>query len=96
MVARQAHNLEVAGSNPVPASLIGKQSFDGMFLHPVFKKFIVQLNTKSMAAEKRTSRAKITVEVAPSLREKANRKAKKQNTSLSQVLRDFLQSYVKR
>ena len=49
-----------------------------------------------MAAEKRTSRAKITVEVAPSLREKANRKAKKQNTSLSQVLRDFLQGFVKR
>ncbi len=48
-----------------------------------------------MPQETRTSKAKVTVELAESLRKKFNRLAKKNNTSSAQMIRDLMQQAVK-
>jgi hypothetical protein len=48
-----------------------------------------------MPKEVKTSGVKIETHVAPSLRQKFKRKAAKNNTSMKQILRDFIQKYVK-
>ncbi|HRN92987.1 MAG TPA: hypothetical protein PLS87_11240 [Ferruginibacter sp.] len=48
-----------------------------------------------MAREVRTSKAKLTIELAPSLRERFHRQSKKLNTSTAQRIRDFMQRAVK-
>jgi len=42
-----------------------------------------------------TKLSKVIAYVAPSLKEKAARKAKKNQTHLSELVRNFLQNYVK-
>lgn len=46
-------------------------------------------------AEVKSTGVKIETKIAPSLRKKLAAKAKKNNTSVAQVLRDFVQKYVK-
>lgn len=48
-----------------------------------------------MSKEVRTSKSKVTVECAESLRKKFKLQCKKHNTSMAQVIRDYMQAYVK-
>ncbi|WP_158069961.1 hypothetical protein [Cnuella takakiae] len=48
-----------------------------------------------MASEIKVSKAKVTAELSPSLRDKFNRKCKKNGTSAAQQLRDLIQQFVK-
>lgn len=43
----------------------------------------------------RKNGAKVETKVAPSLKKKFERKCKKQNISMAQVLRDFIQGFVR-
>ncbi|SHE73611.1 hypothetical protein SAMN05444008_102415 [Cnuella takakiae] len=49
----------------------------------------------NMASEIKVSKAKVTAELSPSLRDKFNRKCKKNGTSAAQQLRDLIQQFVK-
>lgn len=49
-----------------------------------------------MAKEVKSAGVKVETSVAPSLRKKLQAKVKKNNTTASQVLRDYIQSYVKK
>lgn len=59
------------------------------------RSFILTLKTNNMPSEKRTSEAKITIELSKSLRAAFNRQSKKLNTSTSQRVRDFMQAELK-
>lgn len=49
-----------------------------------------------MAKEVKAAGVKVETSIAPSLRKKFQAKVKKNNTNGAQVLRDFVQAYVKK
>lgn len=57
--------------------------------------FKTSLKPNHMPKEVRTSKSKVTVECAESLRKKFKLQCKKHNTSMAQVIRDYMQAYVK-
>lgn len=63
-----------------------------VFLHV---RITLHQSTQHMGAEKKNG-AKIETKVAPSLKEKFERKVKKNNDSMAAVLRNFIQVYVKK